>query len=296
MENQQIIINTKPLQERLIEKRSEANALRKKMSYEETLYAQKQENLSSLRNRLLQYIIDGDIKWVETMEKYIREWESEIKDIVEGRIVLKSKPRDMTEKDIAEALTKPEIANNKILSMEISFGMIQKKDEITGKKLLSIINSPFITKYIKIIEELNLLKNEELALNRKELETKKADFTKTYYQPIIDKISQLTEKAYQELEEYSKSKDQMKTDYGMTEKAAMESLSYEEKRNITNTEYKIRQLDEIQDEMRQIYDNHIMSSKSESGFEEGVRRLKSYVEKKKTEEWRYPVVKLLFVN
>ncbi len=240
--------------------------------------------------------VDGDIDHIEFIKKEIGKCESEIKGILEGNIVLKWKPRDMTKEDIADALTNPKIANNDSLCREIIFGMVKKSNPITGEKLLSIINSPLIAQYLKIIEEMYILNNEKIALEKKELEIKKLDFTQTYYKPIIDKILQMSHRAYKELEALSVKKEQMKSNYGMSEKAAMESLSYEERRDIENTESKIMQLDDIQNEMQRIYDKRVMTAKSRSGFEEEVRWLKMYVEKKKTEEWKYPVVKQLFAD
>lgn len=295
MKDQITIAENVTIEQRLVQKRSEKDALLKNLSYEERLIASKRENLLYLKNKLLQYTSDGDHNDIESTKKHILLAENEMNDILSGKIILQWKLRNLTKLEIIQALKDPNIAKDSSLSRQITSGMVQKRDEIKGKKLLSLMESPAIETYLTVVKELQILSNEDRALRIQQLQTTKEEFTKTYYKPIVDKIIQMTERAYQELEAISIKKDQMKADYGMKEKAALESLPYDERRAIEEVEQKIEQLDEIQTEMKQKYDR-AMTTKNERDFAEVVQRIKFYVEKKKTEGWRYPVVKQLFVS
>jgi hypothetical protein len=296
-EGETIGCNEKSIRERMREKSLEGNNLLKKMSYEERLYCRKKETIVRLKHKLSQYAPGGNSDdQVENIKKEIEKYELEIRGIQEGNITLEGKPKNMTKNEVAKALTTPKFLNDDKLRRELVVGSVKKKNPITGKKLLLVTNSPLITQYLNIVEEIEVLNDEKQLLDKQELEREKLTFIQTYYDPIINRIVQMIEKAYKELEMISVGKDKMMLNYNMTEKAAMETLPYEERRGIEDTESRIMQMDEIYGEMVTIYNKMVLPAETLSGFKNGVSWLQRYINRKKAEERRYPVVKQLFID
>ena len=100
-------------------------------------------------------------------------------------------------------------------------------------------------------------------IQAKELIDKKNQFDNEFYKPELEKIDQEIEKQYAKLEEPLQKKEDLISDYGMHEEAALDELSYSERNAIYDAESKINNLDRLKQDLKSRYDSFIPGAKNE---------------------------------